>query len=149
MEGVEWQRRASALVPGRAAPGPVPYGDGADSGCGSGRPEIRRNHAVRQENGFFPIAHRSGGKNDGTQREPRGQTGNCDACADATGQAAAIVMSVIRRKIAALFAVFMRTGSSRHGRGRADRAAAHKGKRAQNQENASRPLPHDQTYRAS
>ncbi len=133
----------SALTPGRVAPNPEPCGDGGGSGYGSGRPEIRRDRAIGKGDRGFPIAHRLRGKCGGTQGEPRRQVGDRGACAEAACQTAGVVM-VMRRHIAGVIAVLMGTRSGRYGCGKADRAAAHQGERAEDQKKTSHQLPHGQ-----
>src|SRR5882724_7965222 len=99
MEEAE-ERDASVLAPGRAAPNPGPYGDGVGSGCGSGRAEIRRDRALGEGNGGFPITHRLRGKDSVTQGEPRWQIGDRSACAEAACKAAGTMVIVMRRNIA-------------------------------------------------
>jgi hypothetical protein len=141
MEEAE-QRDASALAPVRAASNPGPYGDGVGSGCGSGRAEIRRDRALGEGNGGFPIAHRLCGKGSCTQGEPRRQIGDRGARAEAACKAAGAMMTVMGGNIARVIAVLMRTRGIRDGRGEADRAAAHDGEHAEDQKKTSRQLPH-------
>jgi hypothetical protein len=136
------QRDALALAPVRAAPNSEPYGDGVGSGCGSGRAEIRRDRALGEGNGGFPITHRLCGKGSGTQGEPRRQIGDRGACAEAACKAAGAMMIVMRGNSARVIAVLMRARGIRDGRGKADRAAAYQGERAEDQKKTSRQLPH-------
>jgi hypothetical protein len=134
---------AVAPVSARAAPIPGPYGDGVGSGGGSGRLEIRRDRAVGEGYIGFPIYGRHSRERHQTRSGARRHIGDRNTGAKAAGKATGAVVLVRLRGSVSRRSMFMSTrGNGRKRRGKADRAAAYQGKRAQDQQKILCPLPH-------
>lgn len=132
-------------TPGRAAPGPEPYGGGVRSGDGSGRPQVGRDRAPSQGNTGFPPGHRRRDEDrDGDEWSGR-QIGRRRARAEAARKTSGAVMIVLRGDSTTMFVTLMGARIDGHDRrGKADRTAAHQGKHAQDHQKTLCQPPHVQ-----